>query len=202
VTADIAIHATKTGMLHNAAIVEAVAAAIEALELPLLVVDPVMLATSGDQLLDDDGLRAMCAELLPRALVVTPNIPEAEILSGRRIGSIEDVRAAAEEIHQRSGAAVVIKGGHAPDAGDNLLVDVLFDGAQFTEYQIFRIDTRNTHGSGCTFSAAIAACLAQGDQLPEAVARAQAYVAGAIGRGLSIGKGHGPLDHFWKVAAT
>ncbi len=202
VAADIPIHATKTGMLFNAAIVEAVGAAIDALELPLLVVDPVMLAKSGDRLLDDDGVRAMCAELLPRALVVTPNIPEAEILSGRTIGSIEEVRAAAEEIHQRCGAAVVIKGAHAQDTGDNLLVDLLFDGERFTEYQTSRIATRNTHGTGCTFASAIAARLALGDSLPEAVACAQSYVAGAIGHALPIGKGHGPLDHFWKTRSA
>jgi hydroxymethylpyrimidine/phosphomethylpyrimidine kinase len=202
VAADIPIHATKTGMLFNAAIVEAVAAAVEALELPLLVVDPVMLAKSGDRLLDDDGIRAMCAELLPRALVVTPNIPEAEILSGRTIGSLEDVRAAAEEIYQHCGTAVVIKGGHARDTGDGLLVDLLFDGEQFTEYQTARISTRNTHGTGCTFASAIAARLALDDSLTEAVAYAQAYVAGAIEHGLPLGKGHGPLDHFWKSRTT
>ncbi len=198
VATDIVVHATKTGMLVNAAIVEAVAAAIEALELPLLVVDPVMVAKSGDRLLDEDGVRALCAELLPRALVVTPNIPEAEILCGRKIESLEQVRSAAEDIHQMSGVAVVITGGHSRDTRDHTIVDVLYDGKGFTEYQTPRIDTRNTHGTGCTFASAIAARLAQGDSLLDAVARAQSYVAGAIGHALSIGHGHGPLDHFWK----
>jgi hydroxymethylpyrimidine/phosphomethylpyrimidine kinase len=194
VATDMTVHATKTGMLVNAAIVEAVAAAIEALNLPLVVVDPVMLATSGEPLLDDDGVRAMCAELLPRALVVTPNIPEAEILSGRAITSIEQARAAAAEIHQLSGAAVVVTGGHGE--GD-VLVDLLFDGDVFTEYETARIDTRHTHGTGCTFASAIAARLARGDSLLDAVARAQSYVAEAIRHGLPLGHGHGPLQHFW-----
>jgi len=196
IAADISIHATKTGMLFNAPIVEAVAAAIEALDLPLVVVDPVMLAKSGDRLLDDDGVRALCAELIPRALVITPNIPEAEILSGQPITSIEDVRAAAEEIYQQGGTAVVIKGGHADG---EFLTDLLFDGERFTEYQVARIETRHTHGTGCTFASAIAARLAQGDSLVDAVARAQAYVAEAIAHALPLGHGHGPLDHFWKT---
>jgi hydroxymethylpyrimidine/phosphomethylpyrimidine kinase len=198
VAADIVIHATKTGMLVNAAIVEAVAAAIDALELPLLVVDPVMVAKSGTRLLDDDGVRALCAELLPRALVVTPNIPEAEILSGRKIESIDHVRSAAQDIHRIAGTAVVITGGHLRDAGDQTIVDLLFDGKCFTEYQTARIDTPNTHGTGCTFASAIAARLAQGDSLLDAVARAQSYVAGAISHALPIGHRHGPLNHFWK----
>ena len=141
-------------MLATAAIVEAVAAAIKELDLPLVVVDPVMVSKSGARLLDDDGVGMLRTELLPRALVVTPNIPEAEVLTGRRIQSIEDARAAADEIHSRSGSAVVIKGGHAE--GDQL-VDLLFDGDMFTEFQTPRIATRNTHGTGCTFASAIAA---------------------------------------------
>jgi hydroxymethylpyrimidine/phosphomethylpyrimidine kinase len=198
VVSDIPIRATKTGMLFSAAIVEAVAASVAALDLPLLVVDPVMLATSGDRLLDDDGVRALCAELLPQALVVTPNIPEAEVLAGRSIETLEEVRAAAQEIHQRSGAAIVIKGGHASESADGLLVDLLFDGERFTEYQTSRIQTRHTHGTGCSFAAALAAGLARGDSLLEAVAGAQAFVAGAIAHALPLGKGHEPLDHFWK----
>jgi hydroxymethylpyrimidine/phosphomethylpyrimidine kinase len=195
IAADIPVHATKTGMLATAAIVEAVAAAIQELDLPLVVVDPVMVSKSGARLLDDDGIGMLRAELLPRALVVTPNIPEAEVLTGRRIQSIEDARAAAYEIHSRSGSAVVIKGGHAE--GDQL-VDLLFDGDMFTELQTARIATRNTHGTGCTFASAIAANLALGHSLVDAVVRGQAYVAGAIEHALSIGHGHGPLNHFWR----
>jgi hydroxymethylpyrimidine/phosphomethylpyrimidine kinase len=195
VAGDIQIHATKTGMLATAAIVEAVAAAIEELELPLVVVDPVMLSKAGDKLLDDDGVRALSVELLPRAKVVTPNIPEAEVLSGQPITSMDDVRAAAVRIHELGAAAVIVKGGHAP--GDEI-IDVLFDGSVFTEFQMVRIPSNNTHGTGCTFASAIAGYLALGDSLVDATARAQSYVAGAIRHGLSIGRGHGPLDHFWQ----
>jgi len=196
VAADFPIHATKTGMLANAAIVEAVAAAIRELELPAVVVDPVMLATSGDRLLDEDGVRSLTAELLPLAMVVTPNIPEAEALSGRRIASIEDARAAAYDIHQLGAANVVVKGGHAP--GD-AIVDLLFDGTLFTEFHIARVPAQSTHGTGCAFASAIAAALARGDNLVDAVARAQSYVAGALAHAFSLGGKPGPLNHFWQT---
>jgi hydroxymethylpyrimidine/phosphomethylpyrimidine kinase len=199
VAGDLEIHATKTGMLATAAIVEAVAAAIEELELPLVVVDPVMLSKAGDKLLDDDGVRALSAELLPRARVVTPNIPEAEVLSGQSIKSLDDVRAAAVRIHELGAAAVIVKGGHAP--GDEV-VDLLFDGSVFTEFRMARIASTNTHGTGCTFASAVAGYLAQGDSLMDATARAQSYVAGAIRHSLSLGRGHGPLDHFWQQHGT
>lgn len=195
VASDIRVHATKTGMLATAAIVEAVAAAISDLELPLVVVDPVMLAKSGDRLLDDDAVLAVMKELLPRAYLVTPNIPEAEVLSGLRITSLDDAKTAAKKILESGASAVVVKGGHA--AGDDL-VDLLYDGRTFVELHTPRIDTRNTHGTGCTFAAATAARLALGDSLTDAVTRAQAYVAGAIRHGLNVGHGHGPLDHFWR----
>ena len=195
VAGDIEIHATKTGMLARAAIVEAVAAAVEELELPNLVVDPVMVAKSGDRLLDDEGIQTLCTELLPRARVVTPNIPEAEVLSGKRISSADTAREAAKRIHAMGAAAVIVKGGHA--AGDEI-VDLLFDGEQFTEFRTRRVKSSNTHGTGCAFASAIAAHLALGHSLPDAIARAQAYVAGAIRHGLTIGKGYGPLDHFWQ----
>ena len=198
VASDIQLHATKTGMLGTAAIVEAVAAAIQELDLPNVVVDPVMVAKSGDRLIDEDGVRALCAELLPRALVVTPNIPEAEILSGRRIRNADEAQAAARAIHEFGPRAVIVKGGHA--AGD-AIIDLLFDGDSFVEFPARRIHTRNTHGTGCTFASAIAAYLALGAALQDAVAHAQAYVAGAIRHGLDVGRGHGPLDHFWQSRA-
>ena len=196
VASDIQIHATKTGMLANAAIAEAVAAAIEELDLPNVVVDPVMVAKSGDRLLDDEGVRTLCTELLPRALLVTPNIPEAEVLSGRRIVSADDAREAARRIHGMGPSAVIVKGGHA--AGDEI-VDLLFDGERFSEFRTARVSTRHTHGTGCTFASAIAANLALGHALADATSRAQAYVVGAIRHGLPIGKGHGPLNHFWQA---
>ncbi len=196
VAADIHVHATKTGMLATAAIVEAVAATIAELELPLVVVDPVMLAKSGDALLDADAVTALRTELLPRALVVTPNIPEAEVLSGITIRSRQDAREAAKRIHHFGASAVVVKGGHAEGPE---LVDLLFDGRDFHEFRTRRIDTKNTHGTGCTFASAVAARLALGEPLVHAVAGAQTFVAGAIQHALAIGHGHGPLDHFWNL---
>ncbi|MEQ1869048.1 MAG: bifunctional hydroxymethylpyrimidine kinase/phosphomethylpyrimidine kinase [Vicinamibacterales bacterium] len=195
VAGDITVHATKIGMLASAAIVEAVAAAIEAFALPLVVVDPVMVAKSGDRLLDADAVAALCAKLLPRALVVTPNIPEAEALASMAITSSNDAREAARRIHRLGPKAVVIKGGHAEG---HEVVDLLFDGHAFLEFRTPRIATRNTHGTGCTFASAIAANLATGSTLAEATGEAQRYVAGAIRHGLPIGHGHGPLDHFWQ----
>ena len=173
---------------------DARAAAIAELDLPLVVVDPVMLAKSGDRLLDEDAVTAMTRELLPRALVVTPNIPEAEVLSGMVIRSLDDAKRAAEKIHGRAGPAVVVKGGHGSGAD---VVDLLFDRGAFHEFRTRRMDTRNTHGTGCTFASAVAAHLALGQPLVDAVSLAQAYVVGAIRHGLSLGRGHGPLDHFW-----
>jgi hydroxymethylpyrimidine/phosphomethylpyrimidine kinase len=207
VAADLAIHATKVGMLGTAAIVEAVAAAIAELDLPLVVVDPVLVSSSGERLLDADGVQTLCLELLPRARVVTPNIPEAEALSGRRIASSDDAREAARRIHGMGAAAVVVTGGHArwDDQGSGAMsqglrahaVDLLFDGREFHEFRVARVDSRQTHGTGCTFASAVAAGLALGQELPDAVARAQQYVAGAIAHAPGIGHGRGPLDHFW-----
>ena len=195
VAGDIQIHATKTGMLATAAIVEAVAAAIADLDLPNVVVDPVMVATSGDRLVDDEGIRTLRVELLPRARVVTPNIPEAEALSGMRITSSDTAREAARRIAAMGPSAVIVKGGHSP--GDEI-VDLLLDGGHFHEFRTTRVATRHTHGTGCTFASAIAAFLALGRSLPEATALAQAYVVGAVRHGIPVGRGHGPLDHFWR----
>jgi hydroxymethylpyrimidine/phosphomethylpyrimidine kinase len=196
VASDIGVHAAKTGMLANAAIVEAVAAAVEDLDLPWLVVDPVMLAKSGDSLLDDDALVAMKTELLRRAFVITPNVPEAEALSGVPIRSGEDRRAAARKLMDLGPKHVLIKGGHFPTAD---IVDLLYDGQHFHEFRGERVPGRHTHGTGCTFAAAITAHLALGRSLEEAVPLAQQYVAGAIRGGPALGKGHGPMDHFWSL---
>src|SRR5437867_12972125 len=136
---DIAIHATKTGMLATAAIVEAVAAAIEELELPLVVVDPVMISSSGTRLLDDDGIQMLCTELVPRSAVVTPNIPEAEVLSGKRIASMDEAREAAKRIHGMGAQSVVVTGGHG--TGEDS-IDLFFDGHTFTELRTARVKTR------------------------------------------------------------
>jgi hydroxymethylpyrimidine/phosphomethylpyrimidine kinase len=195
VMSDIGAHAAKTGMLANAAIVEAVAAAVEDLEIPLLVVDPVMISKSGDTLLDDEAFAMMKAELLRRAFLVTPNLPEAEALSGVTIRGDEDRREAARRIVALGASAVIVKGGHARSQG---IVDLLYDGHRFTEFRTERVSGRDLHGTGCTFAAALTAHLALGQTLVEAVPLAQAYVAGAIRHAPGLGRGHGPVDHFWK----
>jgi hydroxymethylpyrimidine/phosphomethylpyrimidine kinase len=194
VAGDIRIHAVKTGMLGDAAVVEAVAAAIRELELPLLVVDPVLASSSGSRLLDDDGLEMLCAELLPLARVVTPNVQEAEVLSGRRIQSGADLKDAARRIHDMGVAAIIITGGHRDDSGRDV-IDTFFDGHNFSEFRTPRVGTSETHGTGCTFAAAVAAQLALGRTLAEAAELAQQYVAGAIRRSIAIGKGGCVLGH-------
>lgn len=174
------VASTKIGMLANAAIAEAVAAAIEDLELPLVVLDPVLSSTSGERLLDNDGVQVMLTELLPRILVVTPNVAEAEALSGRRIRTRDDVREAAQRIHALGAEHVLIKGGHMPRSRE--VVDVLFDGHSFREFKVARVQKRNLRGTGCRFASAVAAFLALGDPLPRAAARAQRRIARMIAR--------------------
>jgi hydroxymethylpyrimidine/phosphomethylpyrimidine kinase len=196
VASDIGVHAAKTGMLANAAIVEAVGAAVEDLEIPLLVVDPVMIAKSGDRLVDDEAVGMMRVELMRKAYVVTPNIPEAEALSGVRIRSEQDRHDAARRILKLGASAVIVKGGHFES--DDIL-DLLYDGHRFHEFRAPRIEGTNTHGTGCTFAAALTSHLALGRSLEDAVPLAQAYVGGAIRHAVALGKGHGPLNHFWQV---
>jgi len=199
IAGDIRIDATKIGMLATAAIVEAVASAIEELDLPIVVLDPVMVSSSGERMLDEDGVQALRVELLSRARVVTPNIPEAEVLSGCRIVSSDDRRRAAERIHDFGAAAVVITGGHG-DGAD--VIDLLFDGRSFTEHKTPRAGAggdHRIHGTGCAFASALAAGLALGEPLDVAARRAQRYVAGAIAHGVAIGHGARVLDHFWQT---
>jgi hydroxymethylpyrimidine/phosphomethylpyrimidine kinase len=182
-TAGSNLRATKIGMLANAAIVEAVAAAIDEVGLPLVVLDPVLASTSGTRLLDNDGVQALLTELLPRALVVTPNLLEAEALSGRVIRTSDDARAAARRLHEMGAANVVITGGHAPDSGASRrhVVDLLFDGRRFRELRVMRA-AGSMRGTGCSYASAVAAFLALGRTLPDAVARAQRHIAGLIRR--------------------
>ena len=195
VVADIPLDAVKTGMLASASIVEVVAAKVREHALTNVVLDPVMVAKSGDRLLREDAVAALCDLLLPLCAVVTPNLPEAEVLSGHSIGSDDDIRRAAEEIVGLGAGAVVVKGGHREAAE---AVDVLYDGSAFREYSAPRIDTTSTHGTGCTFASAIAAYLARGEPLPEAVGRAKEYLTEALRRAYPIGGGHGPVHHFYR----
>ena len=196
VMADFAVRAAKTGMLATADLVRVVAAAVRDLQVPNLVVDPVMVAKSGDSLLAADAVQSIRTTLLPLAAVVTPNIPEAEALTGMAIRSDADVDEAARRITALGPAAVVVKGGHA-DGPD--IVDVLFDGVTVRRFQQPRIPGSATHGTGCTFAAAVAAHLAHGRSLADAVPVAQRYIAGAIAGAPGLGQGHGPMDHFWHL---
>ncbi len=196
VVSDIGADAAKTGMLPTVAIVEAVAAAVVALAIPWLVVDPVMIGKGGDRLIDGDALVAMKTVLLRHTFAVTPNIPEAEALAGFAIASDEDRRNAARRIFDFGPKHVIVTGGHAPS--DDIM-DLLYDGTTFTEFRGDRVPGRHTHGTGCTFAAAITAQLALGLPLEQAVPLAQQYVAGAIRGNPGLGRGHGPMNHFWSL---
>jgi hydroxymethylpyrimidine/phosphomethylpyrimidine kinase len=192
VLSDFGADAAKCGMLSTAAIIDAVATTIAAHRLENLVVDPVMVAKSGDALLQPDARDALIGRILPLALVVTPNLPEAEALTGIPVTTREDMEEAARRIHAMGPRSVLVKGGHLK--GD--AVDVLWNGRALTTFSVARIDSLNTHGTGCTFSAAIAAGLARGNVLPEAVREAKAYVTRAIQEGFQAGRGVGQLRHF------
>jgi hydroxymethylpyrimidine/phosphomethylpyrimidine kinase len=190
---DIGADAVKTGMLHDAAVIETVAAVLEerAAAVPL-VLDPVMVAKGGAPLIESTAIGALKERLVPRATVLTPNLPEAEILCGRQIGDVAAMREAAQALRGLGCGAVLLKGGHL--AGD-IVHDVLATAAGLREWQSRRIDTRHTHGTGCTLASAIAAGLAQGLDIAAAVARAREFVVRAIASAPGFGRGHGPLDH-------
>jgi hydroxymethylpyrimidine/phosphomethylpyrimidine kinase len=195
VVEDIGADAVKTGMLGSTPLIEVVADRIRAHGLSTLVVDPVMVAKSGDALLHPDAVAALRERLLPLALVVTPNRPEAEVLTGRTVGTLEQAREAARALVGLGARNAVVKGGHA----EGPAIDVLFDGHAFREYSAPRLDSRHTHGTGCTFASAIAAELAKGADVPEAVARAKAYLTAALEHAPGLGHGHGPVHHFWAL---
>lgn len=196
VMSDIETDTWKTGMLPNAEIVRTVADRARHYSIPFLVVDPVMTAKDGNLLSRPEARDALIQELLPLACVVTPNHHEAQILTGLAVRTLDDMRRAAETIHRLGARYVVVKGGHLPQTAD--AVDVLYDGRTFTELSAPRVDTSNSHGTGCTFASAIAAELAKGCEVQEAVRTAKAYLTAALKTaiGLQIGRGHGPLNHF------
>jgi hydroxymethylpyrimidine/phosphomethylpyrimidine kinase len=201
VLSDLPVAAVKTGMLATAEIVELVARRAEAGDLPNLVVDPVMVASSGARLLDRDAEAAYLARLFPHALVVTPNLWEASLLVGRTLTDVDEMAAAARQLGATGARFVLIKGGHL--TGDAL--DVLFDGEQVHRLSLPRVDTPNVHGTGCTTAATIAARLAHGDDVLSAVRAAKTYTAAAIAGAAHwrLGGGHGPVDHFgWGGAPT
>jgi hydroxymethylpyrimidine/phosphomethylpyrimidine kinase len=189
---DFGADAAKCGMLSTAPIIEAVATELEGRRIEKLVVDPVMVAKSGDRLLQPDARAALTDRILPLALLVTPNLPEAEVLAGIPVAEPEDMEEAARRIHAMGPRYVLVKGGHLK--GD--ATDILWNGREFTRFTAARIDSTNTHGTGCTFSAAITAGLARGQALGDAIRAAKAYVTRAIREGFKAGRGVGQLRHF------
>lgn len=198
VLADIGADAVKIGMLHSSQVVEVVADALQRYNITNIVLDPVMVSTSGHRLIEESAIATLCQRLLPMARVITPNIPEAEILAGVKIDSNDHLAEVARALSQGGKVSVLLKAGHLTEG---TLVDVLYNAEEDTivELPSERLYTPNTHGTGCTLSSALAAALAQGHSLTEATQRAKEYLAGAIRSGAEyeIGGGHGPVDHFW-----
>ncbi|MCX7623992.1 MAG: bifunctional hydroxymethylpyrimidine kinase/phosphomethylpyrimidine kinase [Thermomicrobium sp.] len=198
---DIGADAAKTGMLSSAAIIETVATGVRRHRIERLVVDPVMVAKSGDRLLREDAVAALREVLLPLAFIVTPNAPEAEVLCGRPVRNEEEMREAARAIHAFGPRYVVVKGGHIDS---DQAIDLLFDGQTFERFVLPRVATPHTHGTGCTFSAAIAAFLARGMEVPVAVWEAKRYLHRALEAAFSVGRGRSPVHHFhaWWAAVS
>lgn len=196
VVRDIGVDAVKTGMLATAEIIDALADYIKHHGLKPLVIDPVMRAKNGEALLKPDAVAVLVQKLFPLATIVTPNIPEAELLSGITIRDDRDMIKAGENLMDRGCHAVVIKGGHYPGS-TKVSVDILMTPREIVTMSDERVDTHHTHGSGCTFASAITAGLARGWALDEAVSRAKDYVTGAIRSAPGLGRGYGPLNHFW-----
>ena len=192
---DIMPDAVKTGMVSSVPLIQVIARKLKEYRVEKLVVDPVMVATSGDRLISEEAVDALKAELLPLATVLTPNIPEAEVLSGMTIHGPEDMERAARSISERYGCAVLCKGGH--DLND--ANDLLWRSGEAKWFYGRRIDNPNTHGTGCTLSSAIASNLAKGYDLDTSVERAKTYLSGALASTLDLGQGKGPLDHLFNL---
>ena len=188
---DIRPAAVKIGMVSAAALIKVIAGRLRAHKAENIVVDPVMVATSGARLLDENARGSLTAELFPFAALITPNLPELELLTGAAITSREERIDAARKLAAKWGCAVLSKGGHAEKSAD----DILVTGGETTVFPGARINTKNTHGTGCTLSSAIAANLAKGASLTAAIRQAKDYIAGALAADLKMGKGHGPLHH-------
>ena len=192
VATDLGMDAVKTGMLSGVAIIETVAERLQRHGVRQIVVDPVMVAKGGDRLLREDAVSALVSRLLPLALVATPNAGEAAALCGHPVETMAQARDAARAIHGMGCRYVVVKGGHFGEDA----VDLLYDGSAFAEFPAKRIPTTSTHGTGCTFASAVAAGLARGNSVENAVSGAKDYVTAAIAAAPPIGRGHGPLHHF------
>ena len=195
---DIPVTTIKTGMLATSEIIRTVSKRLSTQKIEHLVVDPVMVAKGGHPLLQEEGISSLKSDLCAQAFLITPNIYEAQMLSGLTIHTIADARAAAKAIHQLGCQHVLIKGGHLQDQPGT---DLLYDGRFFRMYKGEYIQTQNTHGTGCTLASAIAAQLAKGKPIANAVEAAKTYTTEAIRHGFTIGKGHGPTDHFYFLPA-
>jgi hydroxymethylpyrimidine/phosphomethylpyrimidine kinase len=195
---DIKIDAVKIGMVSGIELIKAIATALKAVNLPPVVLDPVMISKSGYRLLNQDARDALVEHLFPLSEIITPNIYEAEALIGRKIKNIDDMKSAASDILMLNAKKVVVKGGHLRE---DRATDVLYDGTEYKKLQGHWVRTKNTHGTGCTFSSAIAANIALGKNFFDAVSLAKEYITGAIEHSLSIGKGHGPTHHFFELYA-
>lgn len=194
VLSDMGTDSVKTGMLFSAEIIELVAHKLEHYHVNNIVVDPVMIAKGGASLLQDAAVEALVTKLLPLATVITPNLPEAaKILGVEEMTTLEEMESAAKKLHELGPKYVVLKGGHLQ--GDEKSTDILYDGENITLLEAERVSTKNTHGTGCTFAAAIAAQLAKGDEITVAVKTAKQFISAAITHSLSIGKGIGPTNH-------
>ena len=194
---DIRPDAVKTGMVSSSQLIEIIADKLREYEAVNIVVDPVMVATSGAKLICDDAMETLKKKLLTLATVITPNIPEGEVLAGMKITSKEDMVTAAEKISNTYGCSVLLKGGHSLNDANDLLVE---PGKEPVWFKGRRIVNTNTHGTGCTLSSAIASNLAKGKSLEEAVKGAKNYISGALAAGLDLGKGSGPMDHGFDIA--
>lgn len=192
---DIYPDAVKIGMVSSAPIIKAIAEGLKKYEAKNIVIDPVMVSTSGSKLLQDDAISTLEEALFPLATLLTPNIPEAEILSDIKINSAEDMTKAAEIIGKKYNAAVLLKGGHSINDAN----DLLYSNGEFKWFSGKRIDNPNTHGTGCTLSSAIASNLAKGKSLEESVESAKAYISGALAAMLDLGKGSGPMNHAFAI---
>lgn len=198
---DINFSALKTGMLANSKIISLIAAKIKEYSLENLVVDPVMVATSGDLLLKEEAVKSYKKELFPLAEIITPNLHEAKVLAGAGAEENIDPRFLAEKLIEFGSSYVLIKGGHSiRNENSARAVDLLYDGSQFREFEAEYIPTKNTHGTGCTLSAAIASNLAQGMKIEKAVGNAKKFITGAIRNNFDVGQGNSPVNHCWQLA--
>lgn len=192
---DIKVDALKIGMLQNQEIVEVVAKAIEKYNLNINVIDTVIKSKNDKSLLNQEAIEIFKKKIIPKSYILTPNIPESEELTQHKIENERDIKRVCKELYKMGSHYVLLKGGHGKD--ENIVLDVLYDGKEFIYFKYQKIKTQNTHGTGCTYASAIASCLAKGYDVYKAVSLAKAYINGAIINSLHIGRGKGPLNHFW-----